>query len=291
MTVYLDLLFLINFSMDYICLYICARVLKRRLPALKMVLSAMLGGAFSCASLFLPSSTFIELLLDLFVCFVMCAIVFYEKGRKKSSLFLCSFLYIGISMMSGGCMTAIFNLLNSLDLPLDKIGEDGISVYLFAALAIAAAIISLKSGEIISHHSSIGECKLTIELDGKKCEFLALVDSGNLVKDPISNKNVIFVDCEKLAQIVNIKILEDFSRGISIGDKSYKSMRLIQINSAGGVKLVTAFLPDNITIEVISDKSQKRQTYYSPDALIAPIDLGQNADGYDAIVPKAIMKI
>ncbi len=194
-------------------------------------------------------------------------------------------------MMSGGCMTAIFNFLNSLDLPLDNIGEDGISVYLFAALAIAAAIISLKSGEIISHHSSIGECKLTIELDGKKCEFLALVDSGNLVKDPISNKCVIFTDSEKLSLIADIKILEDFSKGVFTVEKSYKSMRLIQVNSAGGDKLVTAFLPDNITIEVISDDSQKRHNYYSPDALIAPIALGKNADGYDAIVPKTIMKI
>ena len=192
-------------------------------------------------------------------------------------------------MMSGGCMTAIFNLLDKINLPLDKIEEDGLSAYLFAALAVIAAIISLRSGEIISRTSTVNECTVKINIDGKEQSFLGFVDSGNLVKEAISGKNVIFVDQKKLSAIVDIKILSDFANGELTNYKTYKNMRLISVKTASGTKLAVAFQSDRLSIAL--NRSEKESINISPDAFIAPIDISEGINGYEAIVPKEILKI
>ena len=146
--VYADILFLINFSMDYLCIYITAKVLHKKIGFLRSLIAAAFGGIYSVISLFFYVTPVIAFILDCAVCAVICAIAFACGKKKLTSLCVPTFLYVGISMMTGGCMTAIFNLLNKLELPLDLIGEDSVSTYLFAILAAIAGVISLKSGHV-----------------------------------------------------------------------------------------------------------------------------------------------
>ena len=287
--VYVDLLFLINFSMDYLCLYICARVLHRKMRLSSMLIASAIGGIYSVVSLFFVFSSAIALAIDCAVCLIMCTIVFAQRGKTARSVLLCSFLYIGISMMMGGCMTAIFNLLGKIDLPISNIGSDGISTYLFAILAAVAGIISLKSGQIISKRSSVRECTLKIRFCNQDFEFWALCDSGNLVRDPISNKPVIFLDRKKLEQKLDISFFDDYAQGHLSPDSPCKNLRLMVIKTAAGQKMIAAAVPQSIEA-IIRDKRGKEQSC-SPDALISPSDIGKTADGHNAIVPSEIIKL
>ncbi len=286
--VYVDLLFLINFSMDYLCLYICAKIMRRKMRLPRMLIASIIGGCYSVASLFLPTQSIISLIIDALVCVIMCAIVFSEPSRGFSSTLLCSFLFVGISMMTGGCMTAIFNLLNRLDLPLSGIESDGISTYLFAILAAAAGIISLCSGELISHRSAIKECKLTVTLGKNSLTLQALSDSGNLVKDPLSGKNVVIIDRHELSRLIAPAVFDDFASGRDNESHGLKGLRVIPINTAGGRGLLTACIPDNLEAEIVTKKG-KSQTLQL-DALIAPSDIKKSTEGYSAIVPSEILK-
>lgn len=286
--VYADLLFLINFSMDYLCLYICAKIMRRKMRLPRMLIASIIGGIYSVVSLFIPSQSIISLIIDALVCIVMCAIVFSEPSRRAASTLLCSFLYVGISMMTGGCMTAIFNLLNRLDLPLSGIESDGISTYIFAILAAAAGIISLRSGELISRRSSLKECKLTVTLGGSSLTLHALSDSGNLVKDPLSGKNVVIIDHKELSKITDIQIFDSFAAGAVIEASNIKGLRVIPINTAGGRGLLTACIPDKIEAEIVTKKGKALTAEI--DALIAPSDIKKSADGYGAIVPSEILR-
>ncbi len=286
--VYVDILFLINFSMDYLCLYICARVLHRRMRLWRMVIASALGGIYSVLSLFLSFPSPISLLIDCAVCIIMCTTVFSEKGRPIGSLFISTFLYIGISMMTGGCMTAIFNLLNKLDLPLDAIESDGISTYLFAILAIIAGIISLKSGQVISRKGAIRECRLHVRFCGKDFEFSGFSDSGNLVRDPLSGKAVIFLEREVIEREQSLDFLDKYSRGEMPADSPCKSLRLISLRTATGHSLAVAALPESVRIEYTDAKKQTRTLEL--DALISPTEIGKSAQGYNAIIPSEIIK-
>ncbi len=287
--VYVDLLFLINFSMDYLCLYICAKVMHRPLRLPRMLIAAAVGGVYSVVALFLPFSPFWDLAADAAVCIGMSAIAFSQKGRRFSSTLLCAFLFVGISMMTGGCMTAIFNLLNRLELPIDGLETDGISTYLFAIIAAVAGFISLRSSAIMSRRSSISECILTLTLNGKSLTVTAITDTGNLVKDPLSGKRIVLVDRGELSKIVNISEFDDFINGISREDPTVKALRLVPVKTASGRSLLCATAPNSLTASVTTKKGKSATV--SLDALIAPSDIGNSADGHRAVIPAEIIKL
>ncbi len=284
--VYVDLLFLINFSMDYLCLYICKKILHRKIKTLKILLAAVLGGIYSSVALFLPLNTLISTLADLAVCFAMCAICFCEKQRPFYSTIPISFLYVGISMMTGGCMTAIYNLINRFFPSADFALSDDISAYVFAAVAAVAGVISLRHSTFLSHRSTVSECKIEVTIGDKSLTLFAIADSGNLVKDPLSGKSVILVDKNRISDIVDISSIELFSLG-KISQNSPKGLRLIPINTAAGKSVLAAFSADKISL--FYEKSGKTAEAQI-DALIAPSDIGRSADGYEAVVPLEIIK-
>ena len=290
--VYVDILFLINFSMDYICLYITVKILHRKTKLWRMLLASAIGGAYSVAALFIASPPIWELIADGIVCIAICFAAFAQKGQRSLRLLLYSFLFFGISMMMGGCMTAIFNALSKLQLPLDSIPADDLSTYLFAILAAIAGIISLKSGQLISHTSAVKKCKLEIEFCNCKFEFDGLCDSGNLVKDPISHLPVIFVDRKKLENSLDLSFIDEYKNGRLLPDSPCKNLRLIIINTAAGRSAAVAAAPQSIIITPDGAGSSKRSSSAPVviDALISPTDISKSLDGYDAIVPSEIIK-
>ncbi len=287
--VYADLLFLINFSMDYLCLYICARVLRRKMNLPRMVISAAIGGVYSVFSLIINLSGIVSLVVDIGVCILMCAIVFAEKSRRISSTLLCSFLFLGISMMTGGAMTAIFNLLNRLDLPIDAIGEDGISPYLFAILAIISGIITLRGGDVLSRKSTVTTCTLKIQVKQKEATFKALSDSGNLARDPLGGKPIIIVDRNIFSEIADISFFDELASGKTPKNIPYRNTRIIPIKTAVASSLLVAISPDKLSVELY-DSKKKRNLTAEIDALVAPSELGEIGEGCNAIIPAEILK-
>ena len=287
--VYADLLFLINFSMDYLCLYICARVLHRKTSLVKMVIAASIGGIYSVISLVLNLSGIFSLTVDVAVCIAMCAIVFAEKKRRASSTLLCSFLFVGVSMMTGGTMTAIFNLLNRLDLPIESIGEDGISPYLFAILAIISGIITLRSGKILSKKSTISTCTLKVKIKGNEATFTALSDSGNLARDPLGGKPIIVLDSNLFSTMADMSFFDELACGKTPRNILYRNTRIIPIKTATGSSLLVAVSPDKLTVAVY-DSRKNRTRSADIDALVAPSDIGEIGEGCNAIIPAELLK-
>lgn len=286
--VYVDILFLINLSMDYLCLYVCARILHRKIRLWRLILASVLGGVYSVLALFLYLNPILALTIDVAVCFLMCLVAYYEKARGFPSLLLSTFLFVGVSMMTGGCMTAIFNLLNKLDLPLSSLSGDGISTYLFAILAVIAGLISLKGGQAVSRHSSAKECRLFLRFCGCDFELLGLSDSGNLVRDPISGKAVVFVDREMLERKVSLSFMDDFQNGSLDSGKMRRGLRLIAINTASGKAVAVAIAPDDLRAEITDRRGRTRKVVL--DALISPSPQKLSGSGYGAIVPSEILK-
>ena len=82
-TVYADLLFLIDFSMDFLTLYIVSRVMKQKIKLIRMCSASAMGGVYSVLSLGINVNRWLSLIFDLFVCFVMCMTAFLEKSPNR----------------------------------------------------------------------------------------------------------------------------------------------------------------------------------------------------------------
>ncbi len=284
--VYVDILFLINFSMDYLCLYISAKILKRSVSAKRMILASLLGAIYSVVSVFLTVKPWLALVIDVLVCVSMCTVAFHKRRQYKKTL-VAALLYFLVSMTVGGIMTALFNLLNKLDLPFDMADGDGLSVWGFALLAIIAGIFAIFGGNFIFRKREIKDCRLIISFDGKEKIFTGLSDSGNLVRDPISGRPVIIIDRKLANGFVDTKILEDFVSGIPTPSKAYSGMRIAPITTVSGKSVIVLLCADKITLTY---NRGSRQESIQPEAMFALGDIGKNAEGYDAIIPYSLFR-
>ncbi len=280
--VYVDLFFFINFSMDYICLYITAKILRHKISAARFVIASATGGIYSVISLFLNLNPIPALLLDCAACIFLVAICFYKKGAKKLHLFPTALLFVGISMLLGGIMTAIFNLLNKLELDLDALYSDGAHTYIFAIIAVVSAAVSVKGISFITKKNRHREYYVSVTVNEKVKEYIGFVDTGNMAREQISGKSIIFLDGASSAPMIDLDAKEKYLKG----EIKYRGSRLIPINTATGSSLVFALIPDKITLK---RKNHKAQNEFDVDCFIALTDI--SSDDHDAIIPEDIIKL
>lgn len=280
--VYADLYFLINTSMNLLSLMLAASLLHRRVRRVRALMGAAFGGLYAVLALLFGAGGLLGFLADCALAFVMCAITFATPQGKFSTLLKYTGVQFLTSMLLGGVMTALYSLLNRLELPLESLEGDGISVWLFAALSIAAGIATARGGRLLRLSNATKSVTLRAELFGNALTLTALVDSGNLLRDPISGKSVIVVDRQKLLPALPVPLraaLEKDTPAAWLSDGRYaKHIRLIPTKTATGERLLPALKPHALRLH---DGRQE----YPADYLIAPADLGESAAGFDAIVP------
>lgn len=199
-TVYADILFFINFSMDFLCFYICSRVLGRRLHVLRATVASVIGGAYSVAMLFFDPGGSAEILLDIGVLLIMCAVAQPNGKNSLAGEFGGAAMYAGISAALGGFMTAVYSLANRLGLSGDAAapgsGDIGgeMSAWVFALLAASGAAAAVIGGRRLRLRSSGDRFSVTVSMGGKNASFDGMTDSGNLLSDPLSGRRVMI--CE-----------------------------------------------------------------------------------------------
>ena len=285
MDVYADLLFLVNFSMDFLCLYLSIKLLHLPRVRWRMLSAAALGGVYSVVALLLSVESWLSLALDLGICLGMCAICAAGKGVWFGRLLLLCGTYFGISALMGGGMTAIYHLLGKANLPLDDVPGDGISAWMFLALATAAALVAAFGGRLFSRQTAVRTCTLHVKLDGAIWEMTGLCDSGNLLCDPISGTPVIVADRQTwlsaLPDALRRAVESEGRQSVSSSDG--KRVRIVPMHTAQGSSMAVALLPDEI---LLTGQDGKKRAVH---ALIAPS--GEPLQGeYRAVVPATLLQ-
>lgn len=283
-TVYVDLYFLINFSMDFLCLYLCARLLSERLSVLRGLIAAALGGIYANAVLLFPLGKGISLALDILACALICSVAFLKK-REWRRILLYILVYTAVSVTLGGFMTALFYLFNRTGI-FDFIKEsdgDGISVWLFALLAVISAVITLLSGKGFTKKMSAKEAMLEITYGDSSVTLRGMTDSGNLLCEPLSGKPCIVADRRRLEKILPRTLMglseKDGIRRLELlCDEEKKRVVLIPSRTVSGSGLLVGIRMDRILIDV-GDK--KREA----DAIVAISELTDS----EALVPSCLL--
>lgn len=277
MDVYVDLYFLINASMDLLCLAMTAAILHRAVKRRRLFLAALLGGAYAVGTLLGGIGGVIGVALDLCMAVLLAAVVFAGRGGSARKLLQCAGAYALLSALLGGLMTVLYRFLNRLDLPLETLQGDGLSAWMFAVLAAVAGFFTLRGGKLFRRSGATHAVRLEVTVEGKTASLRALVDSGNLLTDPLSGKSVVVADPAGIAPFLPPGLLAALRDPAGAPERYARRVRLIPAKTATGEGMLAAFVPDRLT--VIDGKVRTEAS-----DLVALSLLGDSAKGFDALI-------
>lgn len=287
-TVYADLFFMINFSMDFLCLFLSAKILNLRFSTVRGIFASVFGGIYAIFALFFPFVSLFGLLIDLLFGVLLCIIAFYRRGEiKRAPVY--SLVYAAVSMALGGAMTALFSIFNKTGLfeGIKKTDGDGLSVWLFALLAAISGIMTLAGGRFFSGRMSRRQVEIEITYKRERIRISAMTDSGNLLCEPVRGKPCIISDIDALKTVIPKEVLKIAASGdiLDIDNLSADCGRRISVIPSTGVsgdKMLLGFRADKIAL--VDGKKA-----YEVDAVLALAHLGKAADGCKALVPSSLL--
>lgn len=220
---YVDVLFLVNFMMDYLLLLIVKRILKCSATHGNICLGAIVGSAMTCLIMVFP---FLHPSIKLILFHTLVNTCMIRVGLKIKTIraFVKSLvmLYIG-GFLLGGILESFRQYV--------RVGS------LFFAVAIAGYYIVLGIWKFLSHIQRWNNyyCDVILYLGENSYQFKAMIDTGNNLRDPISGKPV---------SILNRESAKKF-----LMKESAKNIRYIPYSSIGKKEgVLPAFQADKMCV-------------------------------------------
>jgi len=283
--IYGDVLFVINFSMDFIALFICGKIMHFRMNFLRMALAATMGGVYGVASLFFDFGMAGDILVDVLMAMAICFVAHYHGSTAKT--FGVTALFAAVSMLMGGAMTAIYSKIGKYQAYI-QIGGNVHTVFgdipmsVFVLLAAASAIITFFLQKLIHRKTSAKICRIRVTFEDGTYEFSAFVDSGNCAEEPISGKAVVFLSAEAGKRVAGRsgELLLRAAGCVEGTDAKY--VRFIPINTVSGYTLVSAIKPKKFEIAA-------RQVFEVRNVLVACDAGAADYSGAEALVPSSLL--
>ncbi len=243
MTVYADVLVIVNLYVDYILLCCVRGFLHLGKTGGRLVLGA-LAGAFCGLMGLLPVPSWLSPALGGFCALAAAAAAFAPmRPRLFLRCWLCMWLF---SFLLAG-----FLLFVAQFAPPGYMALVGGSVYLNLSLPVLFAATCLAYGvfwvfrRAFPREDNVPRLwKLSIQCGGRQTEIWAKADTGNALREPFSGLPVLICQAEALASLVPPAAASFLSGGN--GEPS-PGLRLVPFESVGGDGLLPAFKPDKVS--------------------------------------------
>lgn len=286
--IYADSLLLVNFSMDFLALYITFKLSHITICPGRMSVACILGAIWALMiALLEPYTTSSLWQIVILVGAVLCAAVMISTAAgKRTVLPMLTLSYIAVSVGLGGAMTAMYSFINrAANISERTQSFDGadMSPLMFIIAALAAGAVSLIYGKVRENRMSREHIELTLWVHQKNVTLELLADSGNLLRDPISQNPVIIISAAKLYGILPKSLIDaakEPGRIIEVPDEMMLGARFVPLKSVTGQGIMLCFRPDRLSVE---EKDI--------DALVGIDVNSREYDGCDGIIPQILLNI
>lgn len=281
-TLYIDVYFLINFTVDILSLYFAARFSKTQTDTRRLIIAAAVGASVAMAAVFLPEYPLLKFLAATVGLFAMGFIAPKGVGAKRRFKYIFSFLIF--EALVGGGVSFLWGILDKY-ISEFFIGADGGAVnrkMLFLSLIILLSIGVFKM--LVSFFSNIeGERSVDVEICflEKSIVVTAFIDSGNLAVDPMDMSPVLFIKKELAKTILPQNIIElcDID---SLDRATKKRIRLIPVTRGGHTHVLVGVKADSVKV-ICGDKTEQIPVTLAIDKE------GGSFGGFEALMPSAVL--
>ena len=208
MTIYIDVVLIENLLMNYIILFATGVILKIHIKHVRLILASFVGAIYTIiayiSGLKIYSNFFLKLILSVIIIYIA-----FNPNQLKKLLKYTLIFYL-TSFVFGGAAFALIYIVK----PQEILENNGLvlnsnSLKVIFISAIIAFIVVIIGFKIVKNKISAKDmyCDLKIKINDKNIETKAMIDTGNFLKEPITNTPVIVVEHTLLYDCIPEEIL------------------------------------------------------------------------------------
>lgn len=254
---YIDVFFVVNFTMDYLLLIIIRKMMKCPVSYRRIAVGALLGAFLTCLIVILPIP-YASVKFILFHSFVNVAMVITGLGIKDWREVIKAWLLLYVSGFLLGGVCQFFGRYV-------RIG----SMFFILALAGYYAVSGIWSLLTYLARQSQYKCQVVLCQGDRQCQVQALIDTGNCLKDGLTGQPV---------SIASRRVMKELCREENTG-----KIRYIPYHSIGKSKGVMPVM----TLDGMYVCRQKKQWIEKP--LMAVCEGEMTSDRYEVILNPDIL--
>ncbi len=254
--IYADVLFLINFTINYVLLSVTGKIMAIKRENKRMIISSAAGALYSCF-IFFPALSIMYTVLSKVI---FSGIITYLAFNIKKVLLLIkatAVFYIS-SFMLGGVTMALF-FVTGIYKKTIAVTNNGVIYFnlpwkiLFVSTLIIYIFIKIAS-KIIKQKQITVQKEVKINYHNKSISLMGMVDTGNMLCDPISKKPVIVCEIGVLKSILPENMIDIFCNNntadYDIPYKKGENIRIIPYKCIGKENgVMFGFLSDSVTVD------------------------------------------
>ena len=262
MTIYLDIVFVENMLMNYIIIFACGIVVRQEVKKVRVLIGSLIGAVYTIVMYLniipLYSNFFMKMALSIVIVYVAFGPSSFRKLIKNLVIF-----YL-VSFVFGGCVFALMYFIEPQLVQIKNgvfVGAYPLKVALIGG--VIAFVVVQVSFKIVKTKLSKRDMIYEIEvmINGKAGKVKGLLDTGNLLKEPITGIPVVVVEHTSLFSILPDEILNNVEKIIG-GDTNeltkndeflniVSRFRMIPFSSLGKQNgLLLGIRVDGINIEI-----------------------------------------
>ena len=199
--------------MNAIIIYASAIILKIKPKTIRITIASGIGSIYAITTYVTELHIYTSIISKVILSIIMVYVSFNPQSIKK--LFKQVFIFYLTSFVFGGVALYLIYVIE----PKNALIRNGMFVgdYVLKVIflgAIVAFIIIKIAIKIIKTkiNSKDMYCNIKIKLNGNVIETRAMIDTGNLVKEPITNTPVVIVESSLLYDIIPKQILNNIEK-------------------------------------------------------------------------------
>ena len=251
--------------MNSIILYATSIILKIKPKAVRIIISSAIGAIYAIATYITEISIYTSIITKIILSIIMVYVGFNPQNMKN--MWKQVFLFYLTSFIFGGVALYLIYFIK----PQDVFIKNGIFVgeYVLKAIflgGIIAYIVIKISIKIIKTKINAKDmyCNIKIKLEDKEIKTKAMIDTGNLAKEPITNTPVVIVESSLLEEILPKNILNNIDNILAgkienIEQNYISRLRCIPFSSLGKQNgMMLGIKADEILIEKEEERKISR---------------------------------
>ena len=269
MTIYIDVVLIENLIMNYIILFATAIILKLKIKHIRLILASLIGAVYSILSYMSLLEMYSSIILKIILSIIIVYVAFYPP--KVNQLWKDLLIFYLTSFVFGGAAFSLIYIIKPQEI--QKKHGLFLGIYPLKTIilgAILAFIIIITAFKIVKSKISKKDmiCEIEIKLNKQEIKTKAMIDTGNLLKDPLTNTPVIVIEHTLLYDCMPKEILNNLEQILGgelekipeeIRNKYISKLKLIPFSSLGKQNGMLLGIKSEYVNIIQKDKTSKKE--------------------------------